>query len=180
MGRSELLLPKFHQAASSIHTEKFKKVIKNAVQLTLKKRLISYISEWQVTKCWNGTGFSWTGNHSKKFRVSSLRREAKWKSSSASNLYLLINRSFHRVITQILPFNRENATAQYAESMQRSTRMNAGRDDVDMNGNSSRPDELTTTSPTEFIPEQRPAPPPPQPVVKGIGPINISRRWMSF
>ena len=84
------------------------------------------------------------------------------------------------MITQILPFNRENATAQYAESMQRSTRMNAGRDDVDMNGNSSRPDELTTTSPTEFIPEQRPAPPPPQPVVKGIGPIYTSRRFMSF
>ena len=49
-----------------------------------------------------------------------------------------------------------------------------GRDEVDMNGDSSRPmiNELTTESPTELLPPP-PIPPPTQPVVKGKQEILI-------
>ncbi|XP_045028308.1 uncharacterized protein LOC116921188 isoform X3 [Daphnia magna] len=66
----------------------------------------------------------------------------------------------------------EKASAQYdgARTAQSARTMNvSGREEVDMNGNSSRhhmSGELSTASPTEVIPPQRPGPQ--QPVVKGI------------
>lgn len=70
--------------------------------------------------------------------------------------------------------SREKASAQYdgARTAQSARTMNvSGREEVDMNGNSSRhhmSGELSTASPTEVIPPQRPGPQ--QPVVKGALP----------
>lgn len=98
----------------------------------------------------------------KKFKVSSRRLEAKWRSSfaginSQSNLF----QSSCIVNLKMIDFRgREKTWGQSYDDpapVRSTQRCNTGRDDLDMNGNSNRSlaNELSTASPTEVVPQPR-------------------------